>query len=100
MLTATARPAGPSARPAWWTRLAGVARGCWRVLVLCWAALCALVSAAVGTPPGVCSRLGHVLADEYRAGRAGAIDAETTEPHSDDPSADAVPSVTVQGVDL
>ena len=65
--------------------LCAVLRGVWAVLRLLAGALAALVGAAVGAPPAGAARLGHVLADEYRAGRAGAIDAEVID---DDPGPD------------
>ena len=59
-----------------------VLRGVWAVARVLGGALAALVSAAVGTPPAWLARLGRQLADEYRAGRVGAIDAEIVhDPH-------------------
>ncbi|MEU9019978.1 hypothetical protein [Actinomadura sp. NPDC048394] len=67
-------PPGPS----FWERFGPVARGVLAVLSLLATALDALVTALLGTAPlapRLC-RAGRVLADEYRAGRAGAVDAE------------------------
>ncbi|MFI0367568.1 hypothetical protein ACH35V_06785 [Actinomadura sp. 1N219] len=62
-----------------------VLRGAWAVARLLAGALAALLSAALGTPPASGTRLGHLIADEYRAGRAGAINAEVI----DDPDPDS-----------
>lgn len=55
-----------------------VLRGCVAVLVLVLTALDALVTAVLGVSPvtPVLSRLRHVIADEYRAARMGAVNAE------------------------
>ncbi|WP_030163953.1 hypothetical protein [Spirillospora albida] len=71
--------------------LFAVLRGLWAVARLLAGALAALTSAAIGTPPASATRLRHLIADEYRAGRVGAIDAEViedttdpdTEPHAE-----------------
>lgn len=65
------------------TRLLMVARGLWAVLLLLLSAIAALSSAVVGFPPGRARALGHVIADEYRAGRAGAVDATVVEDGDD-----------------
>lgn len=71
--------------------LFAVLHGLWAVARLLAGALAALASAVLGTPPASATRLGHLIADEYRAGRVGAIDAEViedtadsdTEPHAE-----------------
>jgi hypothetical protein len=63
--------------------LYAVLRGLWAVARLLAGAVAALASAAIGTPPASATRLGHLIADEYRAGRAGAIDAEVIEDTAD-----------------
>lgn len=62
-----------------------VLRGVWAVVRLLCGALAALVAAALGTPPTLPDRLGHVIADEYRAGRAGAIDVDVIDDPADHP---------------
>ena len=53
-------------------------RGCWAVLILVLTAIDALVTATLGIHPRppVLSHLGHVIADEYRAGANEWIDAD------------------------
>jgi hypothetical protein len=72
--------------------LCAVLRGVWAVARLLGGAVAALVSAALGTPPAAPTRLGHLIADEYRAARAGAINAEviddTDDPDPHDPRPD------------
>ncbi|GAA4316049.1 hypothetical protein ACFQY7_34810 [Actinomadura luteofluorescens] len=65
--------------------LCAVLRGLWAVARLLAGAVAALASAALGTPPASATRLGHLIADEYRAGRAGAIDAEVIDDPDDHP---------------
>jgi hypothetical protein len=71
----------PPHEPGVWERLAPVLRGALAVLVLLATALDALVSAWVGAPPLAprLRKVGRVLGDEFRAGRAGAVDAEVIE---------------------
>jgi hypothetical protein len=61
-----------------WSRLRAALRGIATVLRLFVTAVDALVTAALGKGPLVplAHRLGHVIAGEYRAGRAGAIDVD------------------------
>ncbi|WP_242884090.1 hypothetical protein [Actinomadura litoris] len=67
--------------PGMWERLGPLLRGVWAVLVLLATALDALVTAFVGTAPLTprMRRVGQVLGDEFRAGQAGAVDAEVIE---------------------
>jgi hypothetical protein len=65
------------------TRLLMVARGLWAVLLLLLSAAASLCSAIANIPAGRARALGHVIADEYRAGRAGAIDAIVVEDGGD-----------------
>lgn len=65
------------------SRLFVVVRGLWAVVRLLLSAVAALSSAVTGFPPGRARALGHVIADEYRAGRAGAIDADVVEDQDD-----------------
>jgi hypothetical protein len=77
MIILSPRPLAPPATV--WERLCDVLRGTvrlvWFVATACWA----LLTALVGFPLGVVSRAGHLLADEYRAGRLGALDVEVTD---------------------
>ena len=75
-------PAESARSASFGARFLAVARGVWAVVRLLWGALWALTAAALGVPPVRPARLGHVIADEYRAGRVGAVDAEVIE---DDP---------------
>ncbi|GLZ05282.1 hypothetical protein Acsp03_27480 [Actinomadura sp. NBRC 104412] len=54
----------------------GVLRGLLAVGCLLARAVAALLGAALAVPPDLWTRIGHAIADEYRAGRVGAIDAE------------------------
>lgn len=60
--------------------------GMWAVLLLILTGIEALLTALIGIRPlsPVVARLGHVLADEYRAGRHGYVDADVT----DDPESE------------
>jgi hypothetical protein len=70
-------PTGPPVPPGGLAaRIWMVLRGLGRVARFLTGAVWALVAAALGVPVRLPSRLGHLLADEYRAGRVGAVDAE------------------------
>ena len=83
-------PGGDPTRARVLETLCAVLRGGWAVVRLLAGALAALAGAALGTPPACATRLGHLIADEYRAGRAGAIDAEVID-DPNDPDAPAAP---------
>ena len=72
-----------SPRRSWWERVRPVLRGCWAVVVLVATAVDALITAVLGVAPLTprLRTLRQVLADEYRAGRAGAVDAEVFDPN-------------------
>lgn len=70
-----AAPGRPGAYPLM-IRVLMVLRGLVAVLLLLGNALASLVSALLGIAPGTARRFGHAIADEYRAGRAGAVDVE------------------------
>ncbi len=74
-------PPGPSV----WERLGPVLRGLLAVLAMVATAVDALVTAVLGTAPLAprLRRAGRVLADEYRAGHAGAVDAEVIDNHDE-----------------
>ncbi len=74
----------PGSQPGSGPTLAEVLRGLLAVLVLLLTGLDALLTALVGIRPlaPILTRLGHVIADEYRAGRHGYIDADVLD---DDP---------------
>lgn len=74
-------PPGPSL----WGRFGPVLRGLLAVLALVATAMDALVTALLGTAPLTprLRRAGRVLADEYRAGHAGAVDAEVVDDHDE-----------------
>ena len=67
-------------------RLEAVLRGCWAVLVLFLTAVDELVTALLGIRPltPLLRKAGHVVADEYRAGQHGWIDAEVIDPDNPD----------------
>jgi hypothetical protein len=69
------------------TRLAMVLRGLWAVLRLVATAPLALLSAVLGVRPGLARSVGHVIADEYRAGRHGHVYADAI----DDPNSEVEP---------
>jgi hypothetical protein len=58
----------------------------WAVLLLILTGIEALLTALIGIRPlsPVLARLGHVVADEYRAGRHGYVDADV----ADDPESE------------
>lgn len=64
-------------------RVLMVLRGLLAVLLLLGNAVASLASALLGIAPGTARRIGHTVADEYRAGRAGAIDAEVIDDQGD-----------------
>lgn len=70
-------PPGPST----WERLSPVAYGLLAVLALVASAVDALVTALLGVAPlgPRLRRAGRVLADEYRAGHAGAVDVDVVD---------------------
>ncbi|WP_395110587.1 hypothetical protein [Actinomadura sp. SCN-SB] len=73
-------PTRSTARPGpFGARLVAVLRGIWRVIQLALSALGVLVTAVTGIPPTMPTHIAHLIADEYRAGRAGAIDADVIE---------------------
>ncbi len=64
-------------------RVLMVLRGLLAVLAFLGNAVTSLVSALLGITPGTARRVGHAIADEYRAGRAGAIDADVIDDEGD-----------------
>jgi hypothetical protein len=68
-------------------RVAMVLRGLWAVLWLLVTAVAALLSAVLGVRPGLARSVGHVIADEYRAGRHGHVYADVV----DDPNSEVEP---------
>ena len=64
-------------------RVLMVLRGLLAVLLLLCNALASLVSALLGIAPGTARKIGHAIADEYRAGRAGAVDADVIDDEGD-----------------
>ncbi|TDC55586.1 hypothetical protein E1281_11675 [Actinomadura sp. KC345] len=78
------RVQAPPGRSAW-ERLGPVVRGLLAVLALLATAVDALVTALLGTAPLAprLHRAGRIVADEYRAGHAGAVDAEVVDDHEE-----------------
>jgi hypothetical protein len=90
-VTATFRPPGPGAPPVHvrvvlagpprWPRLRAFLRGVWAVLVLFVTAADALFTALVGIAPLAPKfrQIGLVIAEQYRVGCSGAVDADVIE---------------------
>lgn len=64
-------------------RVLMVLRGLLAVVLFLGNAVASLVSALLGITPGVARAIGRAIADEYRAGRAGAVDAEVVDDEGD-----------------
>lgn len=80
-MSTTRRPGRGDARPGLGERLEEALRGLWAVIVLVLTGVDALVTAVIGIRPltPVLSRIGHVIADEYRAGANEWIDADVVD---------------------